>query len=158
MDGEPSSICLLYALCICLLINTGYLSAFLFKQDLSKSCTKPSLFIAMTAAKDDVTYQNGSPLGADAVRVKLRSGLMDYLHSFAPKNIQGYHRWTVPAAKNQAGAGVRLLVGDPIVLAVSPTPTLYLIRPLTPCTGKSQDPQAVQQAPLAGVRRRQPTL
>lgn len=82
----------------------------------------PSLFIAMTAAKEDVTYQNGSPLGSETVRANLRSALMDHLHSQAPYSFLGFHRWTAPSAKNQAAGSGKLLVGDPIVLAVSRAP------------------------------------
>lgn len=73
-------------------------------------------------AKDDTTHQHSSasPLGSDTVRARLRNALMDHFHSRGPASIQGYHRWTAPSAKQQQSQTqpVKLLVGDPIALAV----------------------------------------
>jgi hypothetical protein len=67
-------------------------------------------------------------LGSDAARVKLRAALVEHIHSKPPPTITGYHRWksissptTPPLAQP-----VKLLVGDPLVLAVSPPTHTYI--------------------------------
>jgi hypothetical protein len=66
------------------------------------------------------TYQ--SPFGSDAARTKLRSALLEHFHSQGPASVQGYTRWTAPSAQLPQQKEVKLLVGDPIALAVSPPP------------------------------------
>lgn len=117
-------------------------------------------------AKDDTYHPHlqSSPLGSDMIRAKLRSSLVDHFHSRGPVSVLGYHRWSAPSAQTPANtdhhhyqADVKLLVGDPIVLAVSllfltHAVTRVQLLTLTTPTGKPQDSQAVQQAPLSGVR------
>ena len=73
----------------------------------------------MTAVIDD-TSQHGSPFGSDTVRSKLRNALVDHFHSQAPASVQGFHRWSAPSAQQSLSQqdSVKLLVGDPIALAV----------------------------------------
>lgn len=76
-------------------------------------------------AKDDANssshHLTSSPLGSDMIRAKLRSALMDHFHSRGPVSIQGYHRWTASLSA-QSQQSIKLLVGDPIALAVSHAP------------------------------------
>lgn len=57
-------------------------------------------------------------LGSDSARVQLRNALTTYLHQLDPPAPMGYHHWA------PAGLAARpcptLLVGDPIVLSVTP--------------------------------------
>lgn len=45
---------------------------------------------------------------------------MDHFHSQAPASVQGFHRWSAPSAQQSLSQqdSVKLLVGDPIALAV----------------------------------------
>jgi hypothetical protein len=63
-------------------------------------------------------------LGPDSARVQLRNALTTYLHSQAPPAPAGYHRWNTASSSpaNTSSSPPRLLVGDPVVLAVSPAP------------------------------------
>jgi hypothetical protein len=63
-------------------------------------------------------------LGSDAARVKLRATLVEHIHSKTPPTSTGYHRWTVPSPTTttapESAQPIKLLMGDPLVLAVSP--------------------------------------
>lgn len=58
-------------------------------------------------------------IGNEAARQKLRAALVEHIHSRPPPAPTGYHHWTVPANACATVSPVRLLVGDPVVLAVS---------------------------------------
>ena len=60
-------------------------------------------------------------IGNEAARQKLRAALVEHIHSRPPPAPTGYHHWTAPASTCSPVAAhpVRLLVGDPVVLAVS---------------------------------------
>lgn len=59
-----------------------------------------------------------SLIGPDSARVQLRNTLAKYLHDQDPPAPAGYHRWTVPS--QGARPSPSLLVGDPVMLMVSP--------------------------------------
>jgi hypothetical protein len=70
-----------------------------------------------------MTVMEPQLLGSDAARVKLRATLVEHIHSKTPPTITGYHRWTVPTPNTapESAQPVKLLMGDPLVLAVSPS-------------------------------------
>ncbi len=61
-------------------------------------------------------------IGNDSARVQLRNLLTTYLHAQDPPCPSGYQRWTAPALAD-AKITPRLLVGDPVTLMVSPSPS-----------------------------------
>ena len=70
-----------------------------------------------------MTVMEPQLLGSDAARVKLRATLVEHIHSKTPPTITGYHRWTVPSPTTppESAQPIKLLMGDPLVLAVSPS-------------------------------------
>jgi hypothetical protein len=101
-------------------LNTKPARPFLFK---TRPLPAPQHLIIMPAV---VLSQPASHhrLGPDSARVQLRNALTTYLHSQAPPAPAGYHRWNTPSSSpaNTSSSPPRLLVGDPVVLAVSPVP------------------------------------
>ena len=93
----------------------------------------------------------------DSARVQLRNALATYFHAQPTAAPAGYSRWAAPATQ-AVNRPPRLLVGDPVTLMVSRCfflthPSIPHLTPHQKKTGEPQDPQAVHQAPLAGLPR-----